>query len=118
MRRYLLIVLLVLIPFQLVWSAAASVCAHEQPVGGTVHFGHHSPHHEAASIDSTDASADDHHHLPGVNPLPSMPAPALPLARVGGFGVDRIDPCPMALVAGIERPPKILAAVRSAGRIA
>ena len=56
MRRLLLVFLLVLIPMQTLWSAAANYCQHEIPrsgnhdMGSSAHFGHHlhlhSPSHE------------------------------------------------------------------------
>lgn len=57
MRRLLLVFLLVLMPMQMLWSAAANYCQHETPhsdshssVSRSAHFGHHlhlhSPSHE------------------------------------------------------------------------
>ena len=46
MRRYLLIILMCLLPLQWSWAAAARVCEHEQ---GAVHFGHHEHRHSAGA---------------------------------------------------------------------
>jgi len=46
MRRWLTILLLVLIPLQLTWAAAASYCQHESGAA-TKHFGHHEHRHQA-----------------------------------------------------------------------
>jgi hypothetical protein len=55
MRRWLTIFLLVLIPLQLSWAAAASYCQHESGAAAK-HFGHHEHQHNAA--DGKDAFPD------------------------------------------------------------
>jgi hypothetical protein len=45
MRRYFVIVLLTLLPFQFSWAAIASYCGHETLVGAT-HLGHHEHQHQ------------------------------------------------------------------------
>lgn len=60
MRRLFLIFLMVLMPLQWTWGAAASICAHE--TGSNVsHFGHHPHKHEGvkatAETEKADASA-------------------------------------------------------------
>lgn len=45
MRRILVILMLVLLPFQFVWGAATSYCQHEQGAG-VGHFGHHVHKHQ------------------------------------------------------------------------
>ena len=52
MRRFLLIFMMVLLPLQWSWAAAASVCAHES---GKSHFGHHEHKH---GDDSASAQGD------------------------------------------------------------
>ena len=49
MRRWLTILLLVFLPVQLSWAAAASYCRHE---GGssTKHYGHHEHEHQSAKL--------------------------------------------------------------------
>jgi hypothetical protein len=64
MRRWLSILLLVLLPLQLSWAAAAPYCQHEKSPVALQHFGHHEHEHEdaggAAAGDSVavDASQD------------------------------------------------------------
>lgn len=50
MRRFLITLLLVLLPLQSVWATAAAYCGH---VAGPhqVHFGHHNGHQHDASVD-------------------------------------------------------------------
>ena len=59
MRRLLLVFLLVLMPLQTVWSAAAAYCAHEQ-APAAAHFGHH-VHEHAGAYQDGDAHADVGH---------------------------------------------------------
>lgn len=50
MRRLLLILLTIVLPFQFAWAGAAAYCQHEAeaPYAGSVrHFGHHEHHHSA-----------------------------------------------------------------------
>jgi hypothetical protein len=62
MRRWLAVFLLVLLPLQFSWAAAASYCQHEQDAR-TQHVGHHEHQHAASSppadIGSDDGVADD-----------------------------------------------------------
>ncbi len=66
MRRWLMILLLFAMPFQLSWAAAAGYCQHESHASAS-HFGHHEHHHVAA----TSASAQD-------TDTPSDPLPGGP----------------------------------------
>ena len=43
-KKILLILLMVLLPVQFAWSAAAVYCQHEK--GGSLHFGHHTHEHK------------------------------------------------------------------------
>ncbi|MDT0137109.1 hypothetical protein [Acidovorax sp. PRC11] len=54
MRRWLLLLLLTLLPIQWTWAEAAGYCAHE-PAAALQHFGHHAHQHAEAS-GSGDAS--------------------------------------------------------------
>ena len=57
MRKWLAIVLLVLMPLQLSWAAVAAYCQHEVS-SGPKHFGHHEHQHQAADgKDSTSKPA-------------------------------------------------------------
>lgn len=109
MPRFLLICLIVLLPFQTVWSAAASACAHEQ-TGAVSHLGHHDEDprgdHAKKSGAADENSQSDHHHFLCVSPLPFisvLPGPVL-LAEINQ--PDRIDPYPTTSIAALERPPK------------
>jgi hypothetical protein len=56
MRRLFFIFLLVIVPFQLSWGAAAVYCKHESnPVAA--HFGHHRHKHAASSEESKSSPA-------------------------------------------------------------
>jgi hypothetical protein len=56
--RLLIIVLLLWLPFQFAWGAAASYCQHEQGAGVS-HFGHHSHKHKGKSLQCAgDATPD------------------------------------------------------------
>lgn len=59
MRRWLTLMLLVFLPLQFSWSAAAAYCQHES-AGAARHFGHH-PHDHAAEA-AKDAGAKDEAH--------------------------------------------------------
>ncbi|WP_298234779.1 cobalt-zinc-cadmium resistance protein [uncultured Azohydromonas sp.] len=48
MRRFLLIVLMFVLPLQWSWAAAASLCGHEAAGAATRHFGHHQHEHHGA----------------------------------------------------------------------
>lgn len=56
MRRFLVIAMMLLLPAQWTWAAAASVCAHEKTTQST-HFGHHEHAHQGAA--SIDGASDD-----------------------------------------------------------
>ena len=54
MLRFHLVVLMLLLPLQSVWSAAAALCVHEADPA-VRHFGHHGAHHApAAHADAAD----------------------------------------------------------------
>lgn len=109
MRRWFTLLLLVLMPLQSVWAAAAAYCQHEE--GRTAqHVGHHAhEHHGAASGHGQDGNAGDfdgdcgHCHLGGVPLLPPaavLPA-VVPVADLHAPAASRfrsVDPAP------IERP--------------
>ncbi|NML17073.1 hypothetical protein [Azohydromonas caseinilytica] len=62
MRRFVLVLLIALLPLQAVWAAAANACGHEH-MSGKAHFGHHEHVHTAkvtaAADDVPDAGAAD-----------------------------------------------------------
>ncbi|WP_066338667.1 hypothetical protein [Azohydromonas lata] len=56
MRRFVLVLLIALLPFQAIWAAAANACGHEHAGGSKAHFGHHEHVHKAAAAADRDAS--------------------------------------------------------------
>ncbi|EER60247.1 conserved hypothetical protein [Acidovorax delafieldii 2AN] len=65
MRRFLILFLLALLPFQFVWGAAASYCQHEQ-AQGVRHFGHHVHKHEGKLLKAaSDNSTADRKNIAG-----------------------------------------------------
>ncbi len=50
--------MLMLLPFQLVWGAAASYCQHEQGAGGG-HFGHHVHKHQGKVLKASGEVSPD-----------------------------------------------------------
>lgn len=79
MSRWLVILLLVLLPFQFAWSAAAGYCAHETDAN-VKHFGHHVHIHKAGK------AVDSQKHLGGLSAPDDdcsachLSAPSLPTA--------------------------------------
>ena len=66
MRRWLLMLLLCMLPVQLVWAAGAPYCAHERDSAAKQHFGHHEHQHKSganAALDETDARVGGAQHL-------------------------------------------------------
>ncbi|MGF6526003.1 hypothetical protein [Variovorax sp. PvP013] len=125
MRRLVLVVLMLLLPLQSVWSAAAALCVHE--ADPTVqHFGHHGAHHAQAShADAADAAAAasdaapgdgralpgevDHHHLSFVHPVPAMPALAAPEPPADAARPHRAERYASRWIAAPDKPPRRLA---------
>jgi len=115
MRRWLVILLLLVLPFQFAWSSAAAYCGHETS-GSAKHFGHHVHVHK-------DASADAKHALGTAAPdldcsVCHLGAPALPaefatvavaVPRAPFMPPDEMSP-PSADAQGPERPNWPLAA--------
>ena len=89
MRRLLLVLLLMFLPLQSVWAAAANYCAHEAAASGA-HFGHPAHEHhdvgdddkagDKAGANSGKASSPDMDcHAHGMSNAPHQHASALPL---------------------------------------
>jgi hypothetical protein len=55
-RKAVFVFLLVLLPFQFVWGAAAAYCQHEQSAAAS-HFGHHTHRHQASGTAEASAVA-------------------------------------------------------------
>ena len=62
MRRWLTILMLLVLPGQFAWSAAAAYCQHEQ-VPAKAHIGHHVHEHEAPGDSGSQASDESGDHL-------------------------------------------------------
>ena len=116
MRRWLLILLLLVVPFQMVWAAAAPYCAHETDTGSKKHFGHHEHRHHAG--DTTASAADDNSPAPGAHHADceschlGCSAPIVVPAAAAGpqpLGVMLVfdDPCYASHIpSGPERPDR------------
>lgn len=119
-RRLILITLLIFMPIQFVWGAAASYCMHEE--GAAVqHFGHHAHKHQGKSQTSSESSqikkvpvGDDDPdcptcHLGCVHPvvatLLSIQPDVMDAMRFGNS-----EPRPHLVQSTIERPNWTLAA--------
>lgn len=58
MRRWVFAFLLLVVPLQMVWGAAAAYCGHETNAEAKKHFGHHEHRHQAGGA-VTPAAEDD-----------------------------------------------------------
>lgn len=58
MRRWLSILILVMLPFQFSWAASASYCQHETSKLAS-HFGHHEHKHQGAKVKSGGSERSD-----------------------------------------------------------
>lgn len=102
MRRWLAIFLLVLLPLQAVWAAAAPYCEHEENPTA-MHVGHHIHEHQASQADDQEPSSTglaDHadcHICHGV-------AAAVPALAGAAAVADHGDAAPAWLQA-LPRPP-------------
>ena len=107
MRRRIAILLLLLLPFQFCWSAAAAYCQHEGGVSAA-HLGHHFHVHKTASKAGKDASA-----LSGLDSdCPSCvlhaDGPSLPPDMPSlGASVAHVAPVPSAVIAAPSPPPSL-----------
>ncbi|MBB3178002.1 hypothetical protein FHW64_002413 [Variovorax sp. Sphag1AA] len=119
MRRFIVIFMMLLLPLQWGWAAAASVCEHE---AGGAHFGHHEHKHTGAGKATADKSevppATD---LPGYHPdchsCHGMGAACVPASPAGAPGWrDSTPPSasgkffPDPPIQGLLRPPMPLVA--------
>lgn len=133
MRRWSVIIFMLLVlPFQLVWAAAAPVCAHETEITAKKHFGHHEHQHQGSTSvtaeddlapDSSTGSGSQHAdcetcHL-GTSVAVTSPkavSPPLPQgAALGEHGGSYRSHIP----SGLERPDRLelTAAVRFGGGV-
>lgn len=92
MRRCLAILLLVFLPLQFSWAAAAGYCQHQKESPQATHPGHHSHQHDSATDVPADGSVSIDldcqfcnlsflSFIPTLSPLPggNTPAPVAPL---------------------------------------
>jgi hypothetical protein len=92
-KKFLLIVLLLVLPLQYSWAAAAVYCQHER--GAATHPGHHAHQHQAQDGRGQDDVGDDGgatskafhadcescHLFSHATLVPDMPAPLAPTAQ-------------------------------------
>jgi hypothetical protein len=118
MRRALVVFMMVLLPFQWVWAAAASTYTHEA-AGSAAQFSQHVHDHvhehgaEQANVatDSEQASfAADHPHCGGSHVWADMSCHDAALPPISGWGCERIGAATSAynshIPAGPERPDR------------
>jgi hypothetical protein len=116
MRHWVLAFLLFVVPFQMVWGAAAPYCAHEASVSAKKHFGHHEHKHQAggeiASVtDDGGDSAGAYHadcescHLGGAAFMPAVihAVEAVPYGSASCHPDPRYD---SHIPAGPQRPDR------------
>lgn len=53
MRRFVLLCMMLLLPVQWTWAAAAAYCAHESSPAAARHIGHHDHVHKTSKADSS-----------------------------------------------------------------
>jgi hypothetical protein len=119
MRRFVLIFMMLLLPFQWSWAAAGSVCEHE--AGGT-HFGHHQHEHQAAPdapahADGGDDGAEPFNKHPDCDACHGLCAGILPSPAEAGAAWAGELPAPAygrhlpePPVGSLLRPPSALVA--------
>ena len=95
MRRWLVVFMLLVLPFQVIWAAAAPYCAHETAAAASKHPGHHQHVHQDGSdvvnagddvggkaVKHTDC-ASCHAGAAATLPLPVAGLPSAPRDGVG-----------------------------------
>lgn len=119
MRRWLLIMLLFLLPYQAVWAGAAQFCMHDDS-DGAPHLGHHGHKHRSASGDkagTTISHADcSTCHMASAAPVLSADFEIAPVTLRKSYPYEQ--PRYLSRVpAGPERPDRraLPPAVRSGG---
>ena len=100
MRRWLVVFMLLVLPLQFAWAAAAPYCAHEATDAASKHPGHHQHVHQGGS-ETTKAddsavggSGSDHPDCASCHPAAAatLPLVALELTRSPGNGVREAPP--------------------------
>ena len=97
MRRFFVLFFAVLLPLQVVWSAASAYCQHETNAVQAQHFGHHAHVHaaEVKQVANATFTAD--------TDCGACHATGLPLMVGNVAGVDML--LPTMGVAGLPPPP-------------
>lgn len=116
MRRWVFAFLLLVVPFQLVWGAAAPYCAHEASVSAKKHFGHHEHKHQAGGeiLSAADGAGDNagafhadcescHLGCSAFMPVVTSAIAALPLGSASSHPEPRYD---SHIPAGPQRPDR------------
>lgn len=88
-RRFFLIFLLLVLPFQFAWSAAVPYCQHEQQPARSWHLGHHEHQHEAKKKQDAKTLVDadcDYCHVAST-----------PLASIAQSGMTLHERVPMSM---------------------
>lgn len=127
-NRALLFVVMVLLPLQMVWAAAAPYCGHEARLAAAAkHFGHHEHQHEAspsaaaAEAETGEAAGTQHPDCANchLSTIATLAAPALEIAALnpGNVQAEPGDPYRSQVPFGPERPDRtrLTAAARHGG---
>lgn len=129
LRRFVIAVLFLVLPPQLVWAAAAPYCGHETPPAAAQHFGHHEHEHqgadEAAAADQTGEVGGAYHldcescHLGAGTTLPPAAAIALDAAPCAAVHAYRLPGYRSHTPSAPERPDiaELTPAARFAGGV-
>ena len=114
MRRFLALLLLVMLPLNAAFAAAAGYCQHQKESQQAAHFGHHTHHHDRAvdkvgdSGAQTDLDCGFCHlsfssFVPAISPILGDDRPAQliapPVAEFHSATVDPFDRPPLARLA-------------------
>jgi len=128
MRRWVFVLLLFVLPFQIVWASVAPYCAHETNASASQHFGHHEHRHQAGgeitpALDDGAGSGTYHAdcatcHL-GCAAALAVPIASATLLLPGAPPTAGPSSYTSHVPSGPERPEKnnVFAAVRSGGDV-
>jgi hypothetical protein len=100
MRRWLIILLIALLPIQTGWAAIAAACADSEEISAS-HFGHHAHHDAVGAIPADDDPGDAHLDCPTCHGI----GLAVPLGVVPEK-VSELPGAPSTFIArSLPRPP-------------
>lgn len=129
MRRWMFAVLLLVLPFQMIWAAAAPYCAHETNTPASKHFGHHDHRHqvggEIAPTLGDDGNGSGTYHADcatchlGCAATLSAPIPVVAFLVPEAPSIAAASSYTSYVPSGPERPDRsaVTAAVRSGGGV-